>query len=979
MSPHKLLRSVVSRLGLGALAFSLIVLLSSASAWAEEADNSGVDGKAIGMLTGTVLIGLVIYALFIYLKPLFLDRDSGIKWAAILLVAIGIVKIALVPLFPGLGIDVGSYEAWAMRLVDVGPAGTYRPGYFLDYPPGYLYALWSAGSIARSLGLSGDALRLTVEGPALFADFVLALLIFAMIRRWVRDQKLAWIGMILFALNPALLFDTLAWGQSDSVPALLMLLSMAMVIEEEYELGWALAAMAALVKPQALMFLPVLAWWTMLHSRITQWVASAVVFLTVGFLLILPFQLGEDSWTWIFTLYGSTAAYYHETSVNAFNFMALIGGLRVSDSTTLFHVSYFTIGMSMLAALFVWIGYLIWRNPDDPERLNLGILLALFGSFMVAPRMHERYLYPALVFLIPLAVETPALLIALGVLSLTFLVNLADVMHILNAKTFFSTYDPLAMLLSALNVLAFAAIAAYAHGWNVFDSTLSLSETWSAFGVSIGTPVERPREEFKLLPWESLDTLILAAIVVIAAAIRFWHLWFPNEIVFDEVHFVGQARHYLHNRPFLDPHPPLAKLLIAISIRIFGDHSWSWRIPNALAGTGLSAITYLLGRRMFTSRMAAVLAAAFVLSDGMFLVDSRIAVLDIVYLTCAGWSYLLLFRFLQAPDVNDQRRTLVWLAVVLGLTVGAKLAIPAVTFVLVMGFVVFFLWRGTAFSGSGRQASIVSDPMRLRRMVGAVALAGGVSGIVYIGIFLPHYALGWWGGIADLFAYYGKIAWYEKSVASATHPYSSSVLSWPLMLRPIAYWQDFPAKGPVATIWGGGNPLVWWGAFTSIFILAAQWFERRSLVRAFIVLGYFGYLVIWVPNAIYGRTLFLYHYMPAVYMGFLALALVLVECWEGRARLLEQAALMLTMLPVFMLGLSPGLGIVCFVAIAAIWVELLRRTEYGGKWVCGTFLTVAFILFIYFFPIWTGIRIDRAGYYARMWLQGSNFGNWSWI
>ena len=100
---------------------------------------------------------------------------------------------------------------------------------------------------------------------------------------------------------------------------------------------------------------------------------------------------------------------------------------------------------------------------------------------------------------------------------------------------------------------------------------------------------------------------------------------------------------------------------------------------------------------------------------------------------------------------------------------------------------------------------------------------------------------------------------------------------------------------------------------------------------------------------------------------------------SGFDGLLEQAALMLTMLPVFMLGLSPGLGIVCFIAIVAVWIELLRRTEYGGKWVCGTFLAVSFILFIYFFPVWTGIRIDRAGYYARMWLQGSNFGNWSWI
>jgi predicted membrane-bound dolichyl-phosphate-mannose-protein mannosyltransferase len=866
-----------------------------------------------------------------------------------------------------------------MRLVDVGPAGTYQPGYFLDYPPGYLYALWTAGSLAHAIGASGDTLRLIVEAPALLADLVLAILIFAMIRRSELPPKLAWIGMILFALNPALLFDTLAWGQSDSIPALLMLLSMAMVLEDEYELGWGIAAMAALVKPQALMFLPVLGWWTLLRASITQWITSATVFLIVGVLLILPFQLGQSSWTWIFSLYGSTAAYYHETSVNAFNFMALVGGLRQADSMTVMGVSYFIIGMSLLSVLFLWIFYLIWRK-QTPERLNLGILLALFGSFMFAPRMHERYLYPALVFLIPLVVETPILGVVLAAISVTFLVNLADVMHILEAKIFFSTHDPLAMVLSTINVIAFAALAAYAHEWEFLKRKISFGDAWRALRAGDAGPATREWQETKgLSEWASSDTVIIVALVAVAAAIRFWRLWYPNEIVFDEVHFVGQARHYLHNRQFLDPHPPLAKLLIALSIGLFGDHSWAWRLPNALAGTGLVAITYLLGRRMFASRFAAALAAAFALSDGLFLVDSRTAVLDIVYVTCAAESYLLLFRFMETSDLMKQRRTLLALAIVLGLCLSAKLYIPALTFLLVVGFLVWFLWRSRVLSGVGKHAGSLPDPLRNRHIIGALALTGGVGAMVYVGVFLPHYALGWWGGIEDLFAYYGKVAWYEKSVASATHPYSSTVLSWPLMLRPIAYWQDFPAKGNVATIWGGGNPAIWWGALTSVFIVASQWFERRSIVRAFIAIGYVGYLAIWVPNAIVGRTLFLYHYMPAIYLGFLALAMVLVQCWEGEAKLVEQAAMMLTLLPVFMLGLGPAIGAAGFIAIAVVWIELLRRTDYAGKWVCATFLSVSLVLFIYFFPVWTGMHIERAGYYARMWLQGSTFGNWSWI
>ena len=63
--------------------------------------------------------------------------------------------------------------------------------------------------------------------------------------------------------------------------------------------------------------------------------------------------------------------------------------------------------------------------------------------------------------------------------------------------------------------------------------------------------------------WIAADTIIISALLIVAAITRFWHLGHPAEIVFDEVHFVAQGRHYLHGESFLDPHPPLAKLVIA--------------------------------------------------------------------------------------------------------------------------------------------------------------------------------------------------------------------------------------------------------------------------------------------------------------------------------------------------------------------------------------------------------------------------------
>ncbi len=48
-----------------------------------------------------------------------------------------------------------------------------------------------------------------------------------------------------------------------------------------------------------------------------------------------------------------------------------------------------------------------------------------------------------------------------------------------------------------------------------------------------------------------------------------------------------------------------------------------------------------------------------------------------------------------------------------------------------------------------------------------------------------------------------------------------------MMLRPVAYWQHFPKDGKVATVWGGGNPLIWWGALTGMTFTAIYAWSGR--------------------------------------------------------------------------------------------------------------------------------------------------------
>jgi dolichyl-phosphate-mannose--protein O-mannosyl transferase len=229
--------------------------------------------------------------------------------------------------------------------------------------------------------------------------------------------------------------------------------------------------------------------------------------------------------------------------------------------------------------------------------------------------------------------------------------------------------------------------------------------------------------------------------------------------------------------------------------------------------------------------------------------------------------------------------------------------------------------------------------------------------------------------------------WYENSVASATHPYASPWWSWPLMLRPVAYWQNFPAHGKVALLWGGGNPLTWWAVVPAMMITGVRAMERPSLVRIFMVTGFFAYYLIWVPIS---RILFLYHYLPSVYIGYLALAAILADMWHGKAETWESLALLLSMMPVMILGVGHiaseyrlvsdqaqmAVGLTLAAMLLVSYMALITRRSRADRFAFAAFLSVAIALFIYYLPVWLGIPINRTGYYARMWLQGPGLQNW---
>src|SRR5207249_588443 len=128
------------------------------------------------------------------------------------LITVGVALRLLTLRSPGFPSDVGTFQAWAEHLVQVGPGGFYAPDYFSDYPPAYLYVLWLFGAV-----FDGELLRLAVKAASIPAEVVIAgAVLIELIRygRWQPIGRVALAGVVTalalgapFKAGPAELVD----------------------------------------------------------------------------------------------------------------------------------------------------------------------------------------------------------------------------------------------------------------------------------------------------------------------------------------------------------------------------------------------------------------------------------------------------------------------------------------------------------------------------------------------------------------------------------------------------------------------------------------------------------------------------------------------------------------------------------------------------------------------------------------------------
>jgi dolichyl-phosphate-mannose-protein mannosyltransferase len=423
----------------------------------------------------------------------------------------------------------------------------------------------------------------------------------------------------------------------------------------------------------------------------------------------------------------------------------------------------------------------------------------------------------------------------------------------------------------------------------------------------------------------------------------------PNAIapdspfVFDELYFANDAQDDLKGLDYLDPEPPLAKLIIALGIKLFGFNSFGWRVMSAIFGTALIPLMYLLARQLLAERFFAITTGILTSFDGMTFVQSRIAMIDIFPIFLIVLGYLLFHLHLRADSRARQRATVLLTGAVLGLAMGAKwIALAAFGTVLVI--LLYRLIRGlTRYDRATGALALLSFTVipaffYLITFTRYLTISHSLTGFAPAALsFSPfHFDIG--RAVSALVEFHRWTFQYHYNL-KADHPFYSPPWSWPYDLRPVPYYYR-EAGGTSAEIFNLGNPILWWASDIALVLTAVIAILRRSSVAAFIVVAF---AAAYFPFWLVPRGLFLYHMFGGLPLMILALALVLTLAREHT----------------FEIPLGE------------------RQFRFSTNLAVYAYLATVIVFFIYFYPLWTGLPLPTQAYQGHIWFSlGKPGPNW---
>ncbi len=337
---------------------------------------------------------------------------------------------------------------------------------------------------------------------------------------------------------------------------------------------------------------------------------------------------------------------------------------------------------------------------------------------------------------------------------------------------------------------------------------------------------------------------------------------------FDEIFYATTAYQYLHGlNPYVAVHPPLGMLFIAIGIAIFGMTAFGWRIIPDIAATLIIPVVYILAKRIFKSRVAAILASLLIIFEPMHFVMGHIAFLDGIVTLFILLEYYFLYQYLELrTNTHNLYQCLpswLWIGISMGVAMSCK-------------------WSGLYFALPLLIGLIYGEIFINKPTFKQFIISFSYAILTFVLLPLIIYSLSYVPFIysqtdTELFSFIWRIQTYmydfqAHGLANATHPYASSWYEWPSLKKPMSifFWSD-PKSSLAVSIAFIANPLISILTFPIIVSLAILGIIQKKFQPWFIFSAICAQLL---PYAFITHIMFLYYFystIPLIILGIVYL------------------------------------------------------------------------------------------------------------
>lgn len=304
--------------------------------------------------------------------------------------------------------DMSCWADWASFIFQNGLTKVYESG--TNYLPGHLYEIWIYSLFFKSTDEVVTNIYL-LKYFSLSFDLIAVLTVCSL----TKSKSFQPIIAIALFLNPAFVHNSVFWGQMDSVFSFFVFLSLLLIYYRKF-FGGSLTYLIALnFKLQAILFAPLI--FLLLISKVEikyklkDFLIGFFVLLVIQFLILAPFILssGFHKIIGVVKSLGGESGYI---SLNAGNFWQLIikGNLRwTGDWLEFSGLPLKTWGLILFTlfsffTFFPLIRHITKKSTPDKNHVELPELflmaaLTIILFFYFNTQMHERYSYPAFLFL----------------------------------------------------------------------------------------------------------------------------------------------------------------------------------------------------------------------------------------------------------------------------------------------------------------------------------------------------------------------------------------------------------------------------------------------------------------------------------------------------------------------------------------------------------------------------------------------------